>query len=262
VPEGDTIHKLAGAIAPRLEGRRLVRFELRGDRTLDLAGRRVERVRARGKHLLVDLQGDLALRTHLGMHGSWHRYAVREPWKRPARRASVVLGTDADVFVCFDAKECDCVVASGSRARGALRRLGPDLVAAAEPDWATLVARARHLVAPDAPLADALLHQGVAAGIGNVYKSEVLFLRGLHPLRRLDSVGDGDVLALYRTARELLRRNLGGGRRTTRDASDGAGRLWVYGRAGRPCLRCTAPLESAQLGRGRRVTTWCPRCQT
>ena len=74
VPEGDTIHKLAGAIAPRLTGRVLERFDLAADRTLDLSGRRVEAVEARGKHLLVTLEGDLVLRTHLGMHGSWHRY--------------------------------------------------------------------------------------------------------------------------------------------------------------------------------------------
>ena len=99
MPEGDTIHKVATAIAPRLEGQRLARFELRGDATLDLRGRRVERVSARGKHLYVDVEGDLVVRTHLGMHGSWHRYAVDEPWQRPRRQATVVLGTDENVFV-------------------------------------------------------------------------------------------------------------------------------------------------------------------
>ncbi|MEM7310076.1 MAG: DNA-formamidopyrimidine glycosylase family protein [Planctomycetota bacterium] len=261
MPEGDTIHKIANAIAPLLEGRRLERFELGADRTLDLAGRRVDRVEARGKHLLVTVEGDLILRTHLGMNGSWHRYAVREPWKRPARQASLVLGTGADVFVCFNAKESECLRARTGRAADFDRRLGPDLVADEEPDLEALAGRARRLLAADAPLADVLLHQGVACGIGNVYKSEVLFLHRLHPRRRLDSVDDGTLREVYATARRLLRQNLGGGARVTRPAGDGAGDLWAYGRAGRGCFRCERPIASEVLGSGRRVTYWCPGCQ-
>lgn len=261
MPEGDTVHKLANAMRPRLEGRVLARTDLRGDPTLDLAGHTVERVEARGKHLLITLAGDLVLRTHLGMHGSWHRYPPGAAWQRPERHASLVVGTDEDVFVCFHAKEAECVRAGGARARRTLARLGPDLAADAAPDLDLVVRRARELVECDAPLVDALLHQGVACGIGNVYKNELLFLHGLHPRRRLDSVADETLRALFETARRLLRANLGGGPRTTRTQADGAGAQWVYGRGGRDCLRCGTRLESAVLGRGRRRTVWCPRCQ-
>ena len=261
MPEGDTIHKLASAIAPRLTGTSLARFELRGDPTLDLAGRRVEKVRAQGKHLVIELEGDLWVRTHLGMTGSWHRYATGERWKRPPRQASVVLANGEDVFVCFNAKEAECIRAHGRRAAESLGRLGPDLTSAEEPDVPRLVERARKLVNGDAPVVDALLHQGVASGIGNVYKSEVLFLHGVDPRRTLGSVEDEALGEMFVEAHELLRANLHGGRRVTRTVGDGKGDLWVYRRGGRECFRCTTRIESAVLGRGRRITFWCPRCQ-
>ena len=261
MPEGDTIHKIARAIAPRLEGRTLASFRMSGDPTLDLRGRRVDLVEARGKHLLVAIEGDLLVRTHLGMHGSWHRYSTGERWKRPERQASVVLATENDVFVCFNAKESECVRVRGARANAALERLGPDLVAEEDPDFDDIVARAEHMLEAEAPVVDALLHQGIACGIGNVYKAEVLFLHRLHPLRRLETLEEGQLEELYRTARRLLRENLHGGARATRTARDGAGELWVYGRGGRECFECGERIASEVLGRGRRITYWCPACQ-
>ena len=139
--------------------------------------------------------------------------------------------------------------------------MGPDLLQEGEPDWEQVLARARRLVPPEAPIIDALLHQGVAAGIGNVYKSELLFMHRLHPLTRMETVEDELLLQLFQSARSLLLRNLGGGPRITREARDGAGDLWVYSRAGRPCLRCGAQIRQATLGRTRRITRWCPTCQ-
>jgi endonuclease-8 len=108
---------------------------------------------------------------------------------------------------------------------------------------------------------DVLLDQGVASGIGNVYKSELLFLEGLRPLAPLGEVPDRALAGLYREARRLLAANLGGGPRRTRFARGPGERLWVYGRRGRPCYRCTATVEGARLGRHLRITYWCPRCQ-
>jgi endonuclease-8 len=261
VPEGDTIHKIAAYLGPRLDGRVLGQVRMRdAEAAAWCAGRRVTGVSALGKHLFIELDETRALRSHLGMHGSWHRYAAGESWRKPSRQASVVLEAGDDTYVCFNAKEVELVPLASVRERIVKSRLGPDIIAG-RPDGAELVARAREFLAPDALIADALLDQRIAAGIGNVYKSEVLFIEGLLPQRPLDSVPDETLAACYATAGELLRRNVGGGPRVTRFVSDGAGRTWAYGRGGLPCLRCDGTIENARLGRHHRSTYWCARCQ-
>ena len=121
--------------------------------------------------------------------------------------------------------------------------------------------RAREFLPGDAPLADVLLDQRVAAGIGNVYKSEVLFIEGRLPQTPQSAVGDADLHDAFALASNLLRRNLGGGPRVTRFEGDGAGRLWVYGRRDRPCLRCEGTIAGGRFGAGNRATFWCPGCQ-
>ncbi len=252
--EGDTVHKIASALASALEGRVLVGVRTWGGPLPDLSGRRVQAVRVHGKRLWIELDDGRALRCHLGLSGSWHRYRAGEPWKRPVRAAGLVLETSGEVFVCFRPREVRVVRGSDPG------HLGPDLVATGT-DPVRLPARARALCRPEDPVADVLLDQRVASGVGNVYKSEVLFLERVAPQRRLDSVSDTTLGALFACARELLRRNLGPGPRTTRFGPDGRERLWVYRRAGRPCLRCGEPVRSARIGRHRRITYWCPRCQ-
>jgi endonuclease-8 len=258
MPEGDTIHKLAGALERWLVGRTLRSGRLAAAPALDLASRTVEDVAARGKHLLIRLQGGTVLRSHLGLHGSWHRYAPGEPWRQPARAASIVLTTDDDVLVCFRAQEVELFDGDRPQAFELRRRLGPDLVSTT-PAPAELATRARHFVAADAPVADLLLDQRVASGIGNVYKSEVLHLERVHPLTPLQGLDESSLGRLYATASRLLRANLAGGPRITR-AGSGV-RLWVYRRAGLPCATCGTPIASARLGRGARSTYWCPSCQ-
>ena len=284
MPEGDTIHKVAGYFAPRLQGRTLAGVRLPDEAAARwCTGRRVTAVTARGKHLFIELDGERALRSHLGMHGTWHRYAPGERWQKPARQAAIVLevgttgepatagcetGNDrigehapgGDIYVCFNAKEVELVRLPAVRARIVHGRLGPDLIADAV-DYDALVRRAREFLEPDTLIADVLLDQRVAAGIGNVYKSEVLFIERLLPATPLADVDDLALARCYRTAAGLLRQNLGGGPRVTRFENDDAGRCWVYGRTGLPCLRCDGTIASARLGKHHRSTYWCPTCQ-
>ncbi len=261
MPEGDTIHKLAAYLEPRLCDRVLESVRMAdAAAAARCAGQRVEDVYARGKHLFIALDNRLSLRSHLGMYGSWHVYTPGETWRKPRRRASLVLAVGDSDYVCFDAKEVELVASPTVRDRIVGLRLGPDLVA----DTVTgdeLVRRAREIPDPDWLIADVLLDQRVAAGIGNVYKSEVLFIEGLLPQLPVREVDDERIARCFATAADLLRRNLGGGPRVTRFATDGAGRLWVYGRRGLPCLRCDERVESARLGRHHRGTFWCPGCQ-
>ena len=261
MPEGDTIHKLANFLAPCLVGETLLDVRLAdAGAARRCAGRQVRNVVARGKHLFIELEGDLALRSHLGMHGSWHRYPPDDDWQRPRKQLSVLLATQDWEYVCFNAKEVEVVRTPSVRSRVVHDRLGPDLIAD-EFEPAALVRRAREFLDAEALLADAMLDQRIASGIGNVYKSEILFIERLSPATRLADVDDATLGRCYSTAAGLLRRNLGGGRRVTRFANDDAGRLWVYGRGGQPCLQCDTPIASRRLGRHHRGTYWCPVCQ-
>jgi endonuclease-8 len=260
VPEGDTIHKIAAVLAARLCGQTVDAAHLKKVSSQALTGRRVLDVASKGKHLFITFDHGVVLRSHLGMYGSWHRYAVGEPWRKPARCASIVLEIGACVYVCFSAREVELMASGGYRLADARQRLGPDLAREAS-DPMLAVRRAGELLPPRTCLADLLLDQRVACGIGNVYKSEVLFLQGLHPGRTMGETPPQILAALYRLAGEMLRNNLGGGPRTTRFVRDGRGVLWVYGRGDQPCLRCGAVIRHESIGANRRSTYWCPDCQ-
>ena len=269
MPEGDTLWKIREAIRSDLVGERLERVEIAGRRARSLE-RRVDRLITTGKHLFVVLDSGEMIRTHLGMHGTWHRYRHGSRWRLPEREASCALWTERLVLVCFRAKEVECLAARQVRAHRTLGRLGPDLLA---PDFDddfearmdTILERAHHFGDPGAPVVDLLLDQRIAAGIGNVYKSETLFLESVHPRDALASIDDPVRRRLFATARELMLTNLGGWWRTTtvdrRSEHEPSQRLWVYGRGGEACSNCRSTIQRAHFGFGRRVTYWCESCQ-
>ena len=260
MPEGDTVYQLATFLRPLLRDRCLVDARVRGAAATDLVGVRIDDVTAHGKHLFIAFDGERVLRSHLGMHGSWHHYAAGETWRRPTRQASIVLDTGERVYVCFNALQVELLRGRGVRARHLAQVLGPDLMQATV-DVDAVVARALQLSDPQRVLVDVLLDQRIACGIGNVYKSEVLFLERQHPATPLQALDASTLAALYRRASTLLRANTDGGRRITRHTNDDAGILWVYRRRGLPCLRCATPIVTQRMGRGGRSTYWCPSCQ-
>ncbi len=259
-------------MASGLEGRRLGGLWLRDRGWLrPLAGRTVRDVAVRGKHLLVglgpgaDAGPDWVLHVHLGMRGRWHRYPHEHPWERPAHQASVRLDAERECWVCFRAARAELLRAVDLALHPTLSRLGPDLLGERVP-LRRIVARARSR--EPRSVAELLLDQRVACGIGNVFKSEILFLEALHPRTSVAELGDDALARLYRRARRLLAANLGGWRRTTvrevkpgRAPRPGETRLWVYGRDGLPCLRCGTTVRIERLGDDARTTYWCPRCQ-
>lgn len=258
MPEGDTLFRAARRLQP-LVGEQASRvggsaraMQAWGPR---LAGRTIQRVESRGKHLVIGFEGGLALRTHMGMTGVWHLYAVGERWRKSPGKARVIVETAEHVAVCFAAPE----VSAGTTAdiEAEISHLGPDLLAE-EFDAAAAVARAAASKAETA--ADLLLDQRVMAGVGNVYKSEVLFLERLHPRTPREALTGEQLTGLADRARKLLWVNRN---RATRNTT-GYGRnadLWVYGRERRPCRRCGTEIETELLGDHERTTYWCPRCQ-
>jgi endonuclease-8 len=260
MPEGDTITKLGRFLQDALVGQAVQRVRLHPAFGESRGPARIEAVSTLGKHLYLAFDHGWVLRSHLGLYGSWHRYRVGEPWRRPRRQLSILVETAEWSFVCFNAKEAQWLKRAGFALADQQQRLGPDLIS--EPlDASVLLERARGWLAPSTLLVDVLLDQRLAAGIGNVYKSEVLFLEGCCPQARLAELSDEGLFGLYRRAAELLRQNLGGGARRTRFARDGLGSLWVYGRLGRPCFRCRTPISRAIIGARPRSTYWCESCQ-
>ena len=261
MPEGDSIHQAAARLRGPLVGATVDRLE-GSHRAVIAHGRRmtgatVTAIESRGKHLLIRFDNGWALRTHLGMTGRWHIYAAGERWRASPGKARAVLRTPGHVAVCFAAPTVE--LAPADRIEQGIDHLGPDL-AADDFDADEAVRRAAGSNAATA--ADLLLDQRVMAGVGNAFKSEVLFLEGIHPATPAAQLDATARVGLVARSRRLIVANLRAGPRTT-TGDRGRGReLWVYGRGGRACRRCRARIESGELGTPPRVTYWCPRCQS
>lgn len=230
-----------------------------------LAGKRVQAIDSVGKHLLIAIEGAWIIRVHLGMRGRWRIYERAPTASLGLHDAAVVLRTATSTAICVRAMQAELIRAGDPGLRRRLEALGPDLLAP-DVDWSRILERAR-TQEPQA-IAEVLLDQRVAAGVGNVYKSEVLFLEGVHPRTPVANLADDPLLAVFRRARELMQANLGPGLRTTTTLSApgrrrpiSTSRAWVYRRHGLPCLRCRTRIERAIQGDMARSTYWCPRCQ-
>jgi len=273
MPEGDTIFRAARTLNRALAGTRVTRFEsvfpalTRVDEDERLAGRTIEQVSSRGKHILMTFSGGLVLRTHMRMNGSWHIYRHGEPWRRPARDMRILLETPDFVAVGFNVPVAELLRPHDLARHRELQALGPDLLSSSFDRDEVLRRMTSH--ASDG-IADVLLNQRVVAGIGNIFKSETLFVAGVDPFQPVAALGDVRLRHVIATAESLLRANIlsreqtlstAVGIRTTRSL-DPREKLWVYGRAGLPCRNCGTRILAKKTGIDARRTYWCPNCQT
>lgn len=219
-----------------------------------MVGATVSDVEARGKHLLMRFEDGRTLHSHMMMSGSWHIYRPGERWRKSGR-VDAMLETDEWVAVCFDAPICE-LFAPGKEPE-LVRRLGPDLLAP-RPDYDEAVRRLR---ASELPLGVAVMTQSLVSGIGNVYKSEVLFLERLDPFAPVSEIAPEALRAALKCAARLMRQNLGGGHMRTTRRRFGGSRLWVYGRSGETCFECRTPVRMRRQGDQGRSTYYCASCQ-
>lgn len=266
MPEGDTIYRSAQRLRQILPGRRIeaARGDTRFVEPESFIGNSFQAIEARGKHLLMHLNDRRILHSHMGMTGSWHLYAVDEPWHKPTRSAAlaVLLGAiegkaEKTYAVCFRPKVLELLTETALRRHRVLQRLGPDLMTSAIDEEHVL---RRFRVHPFASIGEALLNQTIISGVGNVYKSECLFLCHMNPFQRVDRLADEELLRLVVCVQQLMQRNRAGGPRTTRFRGDDK-RLWVYGRKQQPCLICGDVIQLQRQGDLGRTTYWCPTCQ-
>jgi endonuclease-8 len=256
MPEGDTVWNTAQALERDLAGQVLTGSDFRVPQlaTTDLAGRTVLASASRGKHLLLRLSEGLTLHSHLRMDGAWRVYRSGERWSgRPSHLIRVVLRTEQKVVVGYHLHELK-VLKTADEGR-LLDHLGPDLLGG---DWDAAEAARRLAAHPDAEISDALLDQQNLAGIGNLYKAELLYLRGIWPWTRVRDVDDLPGVAAF--AHRLLTANKGRWTQSTTGSLRRGETTYVYGRRAMPCRRCGTPIRKTE--QGDRVTYWCPVCQS
>ncbi|HEX5063126.1 MAG TPA: DNA-formamidopyrimidine glycosylase family protein [Kofleriaceae bacterium] len=252
MPEGDSIKRIAMQLAP-LVGQTLERVTTQGIER-DLAGRTITEVHPHGKHLMIDLDDGTQLRAHLGMNGRVRRYSREDGEALIARmspgRLSLVLVTASLVVMWISAPTIE-IAARRAPMRGlAVASLGPDVLA---DGFDPQLAASRAHVHSARTIADVLLDQRVAAGIGNIWKTESLFACGIDPRTPIGALTIDAIARVYASARELMLANLAPGGPRNRFA--------IYSRTNHPCPRCSTLIMAYQLGDPPRWTWSCPHCQ-
>ena len=258
MPEGDTIYRTAAVLRAALLGKSIVAFDaprLMGIRPS--LGSMVEYVESQGKHLEIGFDDGVVLHTHMRMTGSWHLYRTGETWRRPEHLARVIIEVAGWQAVCFSTNVVETYRAR-EFSRHPNRLLGPDLCRA-DADLDQCVASIASSCDASTTVAEVLLDQRVACGVGNVYKSEVLWVCELHPFTPIGALIDEQRRTLLAEASALLRANLDSPNRVTVPGVPGG--QAVYARHGKPCFRCGSTVEVDRHGEQARATYWCPVCQ-
>jgi endonuclease-8 len=292
--EGPEVRRTADRLAEALLDQRIERVELRRRAPLEpellarLEGARVRGVRTYGKHLVIAFSRGVWLHNHMMMWGKWRTYAraafdrgtARPPprvrWRRAASsrvgktvndvredsRVRLVLATKEKVAVQFNGPLLKFGTKDPARAHASLVALGPDALATR---FRVAEARRRLRERGNKTLADLLLDQTFVAGIGNKYKSEILFVLGLYPFQPARDLPQAAERALLTEIPRMLRGGyVEGGRTRPLRAGEAANRWefkhWVFRRGGRPCWRCGTRVLTDRR-QSARVTFWCPACQ-
>lgn len=269
VPEGETIRRSAAALRPALVGRPTTLFDaprLHGPHPAP--GRVIELVESHGKHLEIVWDDGLVLHTNMRLNGCWHLYRQGEPWRKPGTQMRVVVEVPGWVAVCFNAPVVETYREFDRQRHPGFGRLGPDLLTASSAQLEDCARRVYQYDDQRMQVAEVLLDHHVACGVGNVYRSEVLWACELSPFAEVQDLAPVDCVQLVNAAAHMLRNNFAHACGET-DSNDPAstadtaesGELAVYGRNGQRCVRCGDTVQVRRLGEHSRLVYWCPGCQ-
>ena len=215
-------------------------------------------MRSYARHLEIVWDDGLTLHTNQWLTGSWRLYRVGEQWHKPTRQLRVLIEVADWVGVCFNAPVVETFRQFDRHRHPGLGGLGPDL-SHANADLDECFERILDHVDQRMPIAEVLLDQYVASGIGNVYRCEVLWAVGLSPFATAGSISEKDARDVVQTAARLLRANLVEDRGFT--VAGVGGGVAVYGRNGQRCERCGNTIQVKRIGEMNRLLYWCPGCQ-
>lgn len=263
MPEGHTIHRAARRLRSVLGDRRIERVAARGHHLVAakaeqrLLGDTVAQVEARGKHLLIHTEGGWSVHSHLRMDGVWHLYRRGERWRKARSRAWLVLGSGEWDAVNFDGPILELHRTEDLLRERVLTELGPDVLVEPFDDVEYLRRMRRH---DTREIGDAVLQQRIVAGIGNIYKAESLFLSGIDPWRRVCELSDEELVLVRETATRIMQDGVLDARAITYTGPGRPGQ-WAYGRYGQACRRCGTAIDRRKQGEDQRSTYWCPGCQ-
>ncbi|GEP40253.1 endonuclease VIII [Nocardioides psychrotolerans] len=273
MPEGHTLHRLArdltGAFAGRAVGVGSPQGRFAESAAL-LDGQVLESAESWGKHLFIGFPGEVFVHVHLGLYGTFAVHPVVDEVPEPVGQVRLrLLARDARGAAYADlrgATTCDLVTRAQRDA--VLARIGPDpLRADQDPDRAwDRIRRSR------SSIGGLLMDQSVLAGVGNVYRAEVLFRHRTHPLRPGSTLQVSRWTAMWDDLVVLMAEGVRTGRIDTvrpehtpeamgrpPRADDHGGEVYVYRRHGQPCLVCGSRVRTDVLQS--RNVFWCPRCQ-
>lgn len=270
MPELPEVESVRRTLLPRLQGQEIRRVELLFTGAVEvpaapefcraLTGRRIIDAERHGKYLAFRLDDQSYLLVHLRMTG--RLLVARNETKRPVHlRVAFHFASDRALWFIDVRKFGRVGWFADRKSMEARLKLGPDPLAA---DFTPTALRSA--LQGRARVKAALLDQRRIAGLGNIYADEALFLAGIHPMRRLDSLSDAEIEELHQGIQHCLRQAVQHGGTTFRDYVDGDGRagdyarhLNVYGRKGEPCRVCAATLELIRVAG--RSSCFCPTCQ-
>jgi DNA-formamidopyrimidine glycosylase len=267
MPEGHTLRRLANDLSAAFAGGPARVSSPQGRFAADAAvldGQPVLGADSAGKHLFVEFPGERYIHVHLGLIG---KFDVREaPVGPPVGEVRLRLQNDASYADLRGATQCELI--GRAKHDQIIAALGPDPL---RPDADPMAAWAR-ISRSQRPVGDLLMDQTVLAGVGNVYRAEVLYRHRIHPLRPGKTLRVGQFRAMWDDLVELMQEGVLTGRIDTVRAEhtpeamgrpprvdDHGGEVYVYRRTGQPCLVCGSQVRTKELS-GRNLF-WCPRCQ-
>jgi endonuclease-8 len=270
MPEGHTLFRLAGDIRDRFAGRVVAVSSPQGrfaDSAAQLDGTVLVGAESWGKHLFAELEGERFVHVHLGLYGRFDLSDGPPPPPVGQVRLRISCGPPRPSYGDLRGATA-CELLTTEQRDAILARLGPDPLRE-DADWTRAwdrVSRTR------APVGGLLMDQAVLAGVGNVYRAEVLFRHRTHPLRPGNTLRRSQFEAMWQDLVLLMREGVRTGRIDTVHldhtpeamgraprVDDHGGEVYVYRRQGLPCYRCGARIRTEVLA-GRNLF-WCPRCQ-
>jgi len=232
-----------------------------------LEGRTLERVDTHGKNLLLRISGALTIRCHALMYGSWQ---VGEPGmalRKPEKQVRLRLRTPEHEAVFFNGPVVDIMSDEELAQYEPVASLGPDVM---KDDFDRDEAWRRLQQHADLEIGEALLDQTIVAGIGNIFKSEALFVAGIDPRREVGYLSRSEAERIWEAVVPMMWASVedGGPIATTTGDLRALGRnLYVYRQTNKPCVSrpcgtdCDGAVEQFRQGTNGRTTYWCPACQ-